>query len=93
MIQNPIVEDINKIRRENAAKLNLPADALKDFVGKMAQLQTAYPTLATTAGRDAFFDNMIKESAGTTAQQEDDIMQIAIAETHAHPLKNAEYTP
>ncbi|QTR51165.1 ribbon-helix-helix domain-containing protein [Candidatus Thiothrix anitrata] len=51
---------------------------------KMAQLQTAYPILATAAGRDAFFDNMIKESAGTTAEQEDDIMQIAIAETNVH---------
>lgn len=51
---------------------------------KMAQLQAAYPTLATAAGRDAFFDNMIKESASTTAQQEDNIMQTAIAETNAH---------
>jgi hypothetical protein len=68
------------------------SDALKDVVGKMAQLQTAYPTLATAAGRDAFFDNMINESAGTTVQQEDDIMQIAIAETNAS-LKNAERIP
>jgi hypothetical protein len=68
------------------------SDALKDVVGKMAQLQTTYPILATAAGRDAFFDNMIKESADTTAQQEDDIMQIAIAETNA-PLKNAERIP
>ena len=63
-----------------------------DVVGKIAQLQTAYPTLATAAGRDAFFDNLIKESAGMTAQQEDDIMQIAIAETNV-PLKNAERIP
>ena len=68
------------------------SDALKDVVGKIAQLQTAYPILATAAGRDAFFDNLIKESAGMTAQQEDDIMQIAIAETNV-PLKNAERTP
>jgi Arc/MetJ-type ribon-helix-helix transcriptional regulator len=50
---------------------------------KMAQLQAAYPALATAAGRDAFFDDMIKESAGTTVQQEDNIMQTAIAEINA----------
>lgn len=50
---------------------------------EMTQLQTTYPALATAAGRDAFFDNMIKESTSTTAQQEDNIMQTAIAETNA----------
>jgi Arc/MetJ-type ribon-helix-helix transcriptional regulator len=50
---------------------------------KMTQLQKAYPALTTAAGRDAFFDNMIKESTSTTAQQENDIMQTAITETNA----------
>ncbi|MBJ6609489.1 MAG: hypothetical protein JG718_03945 [Candidatus Thiothrix moscowensis] len=56
----------------------------EQMMQKMVQLKAAYPELTTTAGRDAFFADMIREAAGTSAEQEDDIMQTAIAETNAH---------
>ncbi len=52
---------------------------------KMAQLKSAYPELATAEGRDAFFADMSRASTDTTTtgEQEEQIMQTAIAEIKA----------
>ncbi|MDD5394663.1 MAG: hypothetical protein PHE17_16735 [Thiothrix sp.] len=57
-------------------------------IQKMEKLKAAYPELDSVENRRKLLDDMVRESADTTEEEEEQIMQTAIAEIKAYRQGN-----